>query len=110
MLSWVVTFYDNSTGPCSTAQLLSLPPSTAISNRKSGIRNPNNRRIFNLFHFSNRKYSQLFPVNLVFSPAMPSPRRPRLARHSSPITRHCLSNREITLTISTTSNFKIETK
>jgi hypothetical protein len=92
MLTSVVTFYDNETGPSSTASLLYPPPSSAVSNRKcrcvqhrhperptgvegsvsslcstpptlspsnrkSGIRNPINRRIFNRFHFSNRKYS-----------------------------------------------------
>jgi hypothetical protein len=59
MLTSVVTFYDNETGPSSTASLLSPPPSTLISNRESGIRNPNNRCIFNHFHFSNRKYSAI---------------------------------------------------
>ena len=93
MLTSVVTFYDNETGPSSTASLLYPPPSTTISNRKcrcvqhrhpgrptgvegsvsslcstpstlisnrkSGIRNPNNRRIFRRFHFSNRKYSAI---------------------------------------------------
>ena len=59
MLTLVVTFYDNETGPSSTASLLSPPPSTLISNRESGIRNPNNRRIFRRFHFSNRKYSAI---------------------------------------------------
>jgi hypothetical protein len=94
MLTSVVTFYDNETGPSSTASLLYQPPSSAVSNRKcrcvqhrhperptgvegsvsslcstpptlspsnrkSGIRNPINRRIFNRFHFSNRKYSAI---------------------------------------------------
>jgi hypothetical protein len=94
MLTSVVTFYDNETGPSSTASLLYPPPSSAVSNRKcrcvqhrhperptgvegsvsslcstpltlspsnrkSGIRNPNNRRIFRRFHFSNRKYSAI---------------------------------------------------
>src|SRR5579862_5630242 len=95
MLTSVVIFYDNETGPSSTASLLYLPPSTTISNRKcrcvqhrhserptgvegsvsslcstpltlspsnrkSGIRNPNNRCVFNCFHFSNRKYLTIF--------------------------------------------------
>jgi hypothetical protein len=60
MLTSVVTFYDNETGPSSTASLLYPPPSSAVSNRKSGIRNPNNRRIFKRLHFSNRKYSAIF--------------------------------------------------
>jgi hypothetical protein len=59
MLTSVVTFYDNETGPSSTASLLYPPPSSAVSNRKSGIRNPNNRRIFKRLHFSNRKYSAI---------------------------------------------------
>ena len=86
MLTSVVTFYDNETGPSSTASLLypplcrcvqhrhperptgvegsvsslcSTPPTLSPSNRKSGIRNPINRRIFNRFHFSNRKYSAI---------------------------------------------------
>jgi hypothetical protein len=54
-----VVIFDNSVGPSSTAPLLSPPPSSAIPNRKSGIRNRNNRRVFNRFHFSNRKYSLL---------------------------------------------------
>jgi hypothetical protein len=60
MLTSVVTFYDNETGPSSTASLLYPPPSTLISNRKSGMRNPNNRCISNHFQFSNRKYSAIF--------------------------------------------------
>ena len=86
MLTSVVTFYDNETGPSSTASLLypplcrcvqhrhperptgvegsvsslcSTPPTFSPSNRKSGIRNPNNRRIFKRLHFSNRKYSAI---------------------------------------------------
>ena len=94
MLTSVVTFYDNETGPSSTASLLYQPPSSAVSNRKcrcvqhrhperptgvegsvsslcstpptlspsnrkSGIRNPNNRCISNHFQFSNRKYSAI---------------------------------------------------
>jgi hypothetical protein len=80
MLTSVVTFYDNETGPSSTASLLYPPPSSAVSNRKSGIRNPNNRRIFNRFHFSNRKYSAIF--------------HNESASHSPLITRHCPSNRD----------------
>src|SRR5580700_8494689 len=86
MLTLVVTFYDNETGPSSTASLpypplcrcvqhrhperptgvegsvsslCSTPPTFSPSNRKSGIRNPNNRRIFKRLHFSNRKYSAI---------------------------------------------------
>ena len=54
-----MVIFDNSVGPSSTAPLVSPPPSSAIPNRKSGIRNRNNRRVFNRFHFSNRKYSLL---------------------------------------------------
>jgi hypothetical protein len=64
MLPSVVRNFDNSTGPSSTTPLLFPPPSSIISNRKSGIRNPNNRFIFNLFHFSNRKYSAIFSIPL----------------------------------------------
>src|ERR1700720_4663351 len=60
MLSSVVDIFDNAPGPRRRAPLLAPPPSSAISNRKSGIRNPNNRRVFNCFHFSNRKYSAIF--------------------------------------------------
>jgi hypothetical protein len=80
MLTSVVTFYDNETGPSSTTPLLFPPPSSAVSNRKSGIRNPNNRRISNHFHFSNRKYSAVF--------------HNESASHSPLLTRHCPSNRD----------------
>jgi len=49
--------YDNTTGPRRNRHPLCLRPSSAIPNRKSGIRNRNNRRVFNRFYFSNRKYS-----------------------------------------------------
>jgi len=45
----------------SVSSLCSTPPTLSPSNRKSGIRNPNNRRIFKCFHFSNRKYLAIFP-------------------------------------------------
>lgn len=85
---------DNATGTRRRAPLLAPSPPSAISNRKSGIRNPNNRRVFNPFHFSNRKYSQLFPANLVVS--LRNVAQPLLfpARHSSPVTHHRLSNRD----------------
>jgi hypothetical protein len=54
-----VVVFDNSVGPSSTAPLVPPPPSSTIPNRKSGIRNRNNHRVFNRFHFSNRKYSPL---------------------------------------------------
>jgi hypothetical protein len=102
-----VALYDNSTGPCSTAQLLFMPPSTTISNRKcrcvqhrhperptgvegsspnrkSGIRNPNNHPIFNPFHFSNRKYSA------ISRPLFPD----ESASHLPLVTSHCFSNRD----------------
>lgn len=83
MLTWVVTLYDNATEPRRRARLPSLPRLTTIpnrkcrcvqhrhperptevegsaSNRKFGIRNPNNHCISNHFHFSNRKYSAIF--------------------------------------------------
>jgi hypothetical protein len=44
----------------SVSSLCSTPPTLSPSNRKSGIRNPNNRRISNHFQFSNRKYSAIF--------------------------------------------------
>jgi hypothetical protein len=44
----------------SVSSLCSTPPTLSPSNRKSGIRNPRNRRTFNHFHFSNRKYSAIF--------------------------------------------------
>jgi len=59
MLTSVVGIFDNSVGPSSTAPLVSPSPSSTIPNRKSGIRNRNNRRVFNRFYFSNRKYSPL---------------------------------------------------
>jgi hypothetical protein len=64
MLPLVVRNFDNSTGPSSRTPLFFPPPSSTISNRKSGIRNPNNRFIFNRFHFSNRKYSAIFSMPL----------------------------------------------
>ena len=80
MLPSVVRNFDNSTGPSSTTPLLYQLSSNSISNRKSGIRNPNNRCIFNCFHFSNRKYSAIF--------------HHESATHSPLITRHCPSNRD----------------
>jgi hypothetical protein len=107
MLTSVVTFYDNETGPSSTASLLfpplcrcvqhrhpeqptgvegsvsslcSTPSTLSPSNRESGIRNPNNRRIFNRFHFSNRKYSAIL--------------HNESASHSPLITGHCPSDRD----------------
>ena len=44
----------------SVSSLCSTPPTFSPSNRKSGIRNPNNRCISNHFQFSNRKYSAIF--------------------------------------------------
>src|SRR5580700_11529237 len=80
MLPSVVRDFDNSTGPSSTTLLLYHLSSSAISNRKSGIRNPNNRCVFNRFHFSNRKYSAIF--------------HNESASHSPLLTRHCPSNRD----------------
>ena len=54
-----MVIFDNSVGASSTAPLVPPPPSSAAPNRKSGIRNRNNRRVFNRFHFSNRRYSLL---------------------------------------------------
>jgi hypothetical protein len=85
MLPSVVCNFDNSTGPSTTASLLFPPPPIIISNRKSGIRNPNNRRISNHFHFSNRKYSAIF--------------HNESASHSPFITRHCPSNRDTAIKI-----------
>ena len=72
--------YDNATWTHRRAPLLVPPPSSTVSNRKSGIRNPNNRCVFNRFHFSNRKYSAIF--------------HHESASHSPLITRHCPSNRD----------------
>jgi hypothetical protein len=80
MLPSVVRDFDNSTGPSSTTLLLYHLSSSAISNRKSGIRSPNNRRVFSRFHFSNRKYSAIF--------------HNESASHSPLITHHCPSNRD----------------
>src|ERR1700751_4442604 len=46
----------------SASSLSSTPPTLSPSNpnRKSGIKNPNNCRVFNHFHFSNRKYLAIF--------------------------------------------------
>src|SRR6201997_2388353 len=46
----------------SASSLSSTPPTLSPSNpnRKSGIRNPHNRCVFNRFHFPNRKYSAIF--------------------------------------------------
>jgi hypothetical protein len=88
MLPSVVRIFHNATGTRRTTPLLSLPtcrcvqhrhperptgvegslssfcstqpPPITISNRESGIRNPNNHPISNHFHFSNRKYSAIF--------------------------------------------------
>ena len=63
------------------------PPSSTISNRKSGIRNPNNRCVFNRFHFSNRKYLTIFrelrspnlqPPHSNRDTAIKTPDKPRL--------------------------------
>src|SRR5579864_9046089 len=80
MLPSVVRIFDNSTGPSSTTPLLYKPPALSSCNRESGIRNPNNCRIFKHFHFSNRKYSAIFHLES--------------ATHSPLITRHCPSNRD----------------
>jgi len=142
MLTSVVTFYDNETGPSSTASLLYPPPSSAISNRKcrcvqhrhperptgvegsvsslcstpptlspsnrkSGIRNPNNRCISNHFHFSNRKYSAI---------SCPEARRvrPTFQSKAMPLSQILIETPRLKLRISrpisTTSNFLIETK
>ena len=132
MLTSVVTFYDNETGPSSTASLLypplcrcvqhrhperpmgvegsvsslySTPPTLSPSNRESGIRNPNNRCISNHFQFSNRKYSAI---------SCPEARRVRPTFQSNATQPD--SNRDtrlrlrISRAISITSNFLIETK
>jgi hypothetical protein len=98
-----VTLYDNATRTRRRAPLLVPPPSStvsnrkcrcvqhrhperptgvegSISNRKSGIKNPNNCRVFNRFHFSNRKY-----LTISYHEA---------TSHSPLITRHCPSNRD----------------
>src|ERR1700751_1749068 len=63
------------------------PPSSTISNRKSGIRNPNSRCVFNRFHFSNRKYLTIFrelrspnlqPPDSNRDTAIKTPDKPRL--------------------------------
>jgi len=64
----------------SVSSLCSTLPTLSPSNRKSGIRNPNNRRVFKRFHFSNRKYSAIF--------------HHESASHPPLITRHCPSNRD----------------
>ena len=64
----------------SLASLFSAPLILSTSNRKSGIRNPNNHRISKHFHSSNRKYSAIF--------------HNESASHSSLVTSHCPSNRD----------------
>ena len=115
--------FDNAAGSRSTTLLLYQPPSSCISNRKSGIRNPNNHRVFNRFHFSNRKYSAIFypearRVVLHFSaislscPASTvssSSTQPPVSSFQSLIETPRLEIR-VTSAISITSNFLIETK
>ena len=76
------------------------------SNRKSGIRNSNNRPIFNRFHFSNRKYSAIFQGHRATNLRPPDSRPPYIGR----LIETSRLKIRITLTISTTSNFLIETK
>ena len=64
----------------SVSSLSSTLPALSPSNRKSGIRNPHNRCVFNRFHFSNRKY-----LAISYHES---------ASHSPLITRHCPSNRD----------------
>jgi hypothetical protein len=60
----------------SPSSLCSTPPTTiSPSNRESGIRNPNNHRIFKRFHFSNRKYSAIFQEHRVPSLSPPDSNR-----------------------------------
>jgi hypothetical protein len=89
-----VTLYDKATG--SRRRALLSPPvcrcvqhrhperqtgvEGSLSDRKSGIKNPNNCRVFNRFHFSNRKYPAIF--------------HHESATHSPLITRHCPSNQD----------------
>ncbi len=127
MLPSVVDIFDNATGTGRRAPLLSPPSSTANRkcrcvqhrhperptgvegsppNRKSGIRNQNNRPIFNRFHFSNRKYSAIsrplipdesashLPLSLATVFLIETPRLKLRINHA----------------LSTTSNFLIETK
>src|SRR5579864_3623735 len=71
----------------SVSSLCSTPPTLSPSNRKSGIRNPNNRCVFNRFHFSNRKYLTIFrelrspslqPPHSNRDSAIKTPGKPRL--------------------------------
>jgi hypothetical protein len=86
VLTSVVTFYDNSTGSDRITPLLCLPSSSTNSNRKSAIKNPNNRRVFNPFHFSNREYFAVFRDPLPSSSPSPdlivTPRLKSLINHT----------------------------
>ena len=83
MLPSVVRILDNTTGPRRIAPLVSPARFDRVSNRKSGIRNPNNLRVSNHFHFSNRKYSAISRA------LFPEP-----ASHSPLVTSHFPSNRD----------------
>jgi hypothetical protein len=92
--------YDNATATRRRASLLFPPPPALISNRKSGIRNPNNHCVFNRFHFSNRKYSAISHHQSASHSSLATALLIETPRLKIPISRP----------ISTTSNFLIETK
>jgi len=129
MLPSVVDIFDNATRTRRRAPLLAPPPSTTISNRKcrcvqhrhperptgvegsppnrkSGIRNQNNRRLFRHFHFPNRKYLAISLEHPATNPSLQIP-------WSSSVRRLIETPRlklRINHALSITSNFLIETK